>query len=128
MASRDITFDVNAGTPFNSNITINGGSDFSNTFVVTRPNGTAYNFEGYTGSSSMSKSVSIGATLGITTSFNVGFTSAAGGRVQISLGSTDTRNLKEGRYVYDVLVSSGSTIYRIVEGNVIVKPVVSAAP
>ena len=128
MSKRNITFDVDSGTPFNSNITINSGSDFSNTFIVKTPYGTAYNMDGYSGSSSISKSVSIGATLGITTSFTVGFTSAIGGEIKISLGSTDTRNLKEGRYIYDVLVSSGSTIYKIVEGNVIVKPVISAAP
>ena len=60
--------------------------------------------------------------------FAVGFTSAAGGEFQISLGSTDTRNLKKGRHVYDILVSSGSTIYTIVSGNIMVQGGISSAP
>jgi len=76
----------------------------------------------------MSKSVAIGATLGVTTSFTVGFTSAFDGKFRVSLGSTDTRNLKEGRYVYDVLVSSGSTTYSIVNGNILVLAGISSAP
>ena len=54
--------------------------------------------------------------------------SAAGGEFQISLGSTDTRNLKKGRHVYDILVSSGSTIYTIVSGNIMVQGGISSAP
>jgi len=83
---------------------------------------------GYTGSAAMSKSVSVGATLGITTSFAVGFTSAFDGKFKISLGSTATRNLREGRYVYDILVSSGSTVYGIANGNVLVVPGITTAP
>ena len=58
----------------------------------------------------------------------VGVTSAAAGEFQISLGSTDTRNLKTGRHVYDILVSSGSTIYRKVSGNIMVQGGISSAP
>jgi flagellar basal body P-ring protein FlgI len=60
--------------------------------------------------------------------FTVGFTSAIGGKFDLSLGSTDTRSLSEGRYVYDILVSSGSTVYRIASGNVLVVPGISSAP
>lgn len=76
----------------------------------------------------MAKSVSIGSSGYAVATFNVGFTSAAGGKFQISLGSTDTRSLTEGRYVYDVLVSSGTTVYKIIDGNIIVKPGISSAP
>ena len=51
---------------------------------------------GWTGSSQMSKSVSVGATSYAHATFNVGFTSAADGKFNISLGSTDTRSLVEG--------------------------------
>ena len=50
----------------------------------------------------MSKSVSLELTSYAHATFNVGFTSAADGKFNISLGSTDTRSLVEGRYVYDV--------------------------
>ena len=67
-------------------------------------------------------------SLDVGTTFTVGFTSAASGEFQISLGSTATRALKKGRHVYDILVSSGSTIYTIVSGNILVHGGISSAP
>ena len=128
MANNTITFDPDSGVAYGVNLTILSGADFKSTFSVLKSDKSAYNFTGYSGSSQMTKSVAIGATLGISTTFNVGFTSAAGGEFQISLGSTDTRNLKTGRHVYDILVSSGSTIYRIVSGNIMVQGGISSAP
>ena len=40
-------------------------------------------------------------------------------------GSTETRSLAEGRYLYDVNVSSGSTFFKLVEGNVLVRTGIS---
>ena len=86
----------------------------------------------YSGSAAMSKSVAVGATLGITTSFTVGFTSAYDGQMKLSLGTTSTRNLAEGRYVYDVLVKEevggGATTYTLANGNIYVYNPVSSAP
>lgn len=128
MPSKNITFDPEAGVPYAANLTIFTGSDFVGKFNVTDTSKSPFNFTNWTGSSQLAKSVSIGATLGATATFNVGFTSAAGGKFEISLGSTETRNLKEGRYVYNVLVSSGSTIYNIINGNILVYAGVSSAP
>jgi hypothetical protein len=36
--------------------------------------------------------------------------------------------LNEGRYVYDILVGSASTVYRIISGNILVIPGISSAP
>jgi len=109
MANQNITFDVASGTPYESNLTINGGANFSNIFTVTNPNGTAFNFTDYSGSSQMIKSVAVGATDIVAATFSVGFTSEAGGKIEISLGSTGTRDLAGGRYVYDILVNSASS-------------------
>jgi hypothetical protein len=128
MASKTITFDPSAGVPRGVNLTIYTGADFNTDFTVQNTSSSAFNLTGYTGSAAMSKSVSIGATLGITTSFAVGFTSAYAGKFNISLDATSTRNLKEGRYVYNILVSSGSTVYNIVNGNVLVIAGVTTAP
>ena len=128
MANNTITFDPDSGVAYGVNLTINSGADFKSTFAALKPDKSAYNFTGFSGSSQMTKSIAIGAPAGITTTFAVGFTSAAGGEFQISLGSTDTRNLKKGRHVYDILVSSGSTIYTIVSGNIIVQGGISSAP
>ena len=128
MASKNITFDPDAGVPKGVNLTIHTGADFTTNFNVVDTSNAAFNFTGYSGSAQMAKSVAVGATLGVTTSFTVGFTSAYDGKFKNSLSSTDTRNLKEGRYVYNVLVSSGSTIYSIANGNVLVIAGISSAP
>ena len=128
MPSQNITFDPDSGVPYGVNLTIYGGSDFETTFNITNNANTAFNLSGYSGSAAISKSVAVGATLGITTSFTVGFTSAYDGQMKLSLGTTSTRNLAEGRYVYDVLVSSGSTTYTLANGNVYVYNPVSSAP
>jgi len=109
MANQNITFDTESGTPFESNLTINGGANFSNIFTVKKPNSQAFDFTDYGGSSQMTKSVAIGATDAPDATFSVGFTSAIDGKLEISLGSTATRSLEAGRYVYDVLVDSASS-------------------
>ena len=128
MPSRSITFNPDTGVPYGANLTIYGGSDFNTTFNITDDANTNFNLTSYSGSAAISKSVSIGATLGITTTFTVGITSAIGGKLEISLGSTATRNLAEGRYVYDVLISTGSTVYNIINGNVYVYAGISSSP
>tara|TARA_B100000287_G_scaffold185686_2_gene175556 strand:+ start:3746 stop:4135 length:390 start_codon:yes stop_codon:yes gene_type:complete len=129
MANNTITFDPNDGVAYGVNLTINTGTDFESTFKVLNPNDRSnYDFTGYSGSSQMTKSVSVGSTAFPAATFTVGFTSAYDGEFNISLGSTATRNLSGGRYVYDILVSSGSSIHRIVQGNMMVIAGVSSAP
>lgn len=128
MTSKKVTFDPDSGTPYAVNLTINTGATFKANFNVINTSNSPFNFDGWTGSSQMAKSVSIGSTSYPAATFNVGFTSAIGGKFSISLDSASTRTLSEGRYVYDILVSSGSTVYRIVEGNILVKPGISSAP
>ena len=128
MASKKITFDPTAGVPYAANLTIFGGANFSADFTVVDTGNAAYNFTGWTGSAQLAKSVSVGATMGALATFNVGFTSAYDGEFNLSLGSTATGLLAEGRYVYNVLVSSGTTIYSIANGNVLVYAGISSAP
>ena len=109
MANQNITFDVASGTPYEANLTINGGANFSNIFTVKNPDSTAFDFTDYGGSSQMTKSVGVGSTGFPDATFTVGFTSAVEGKLEISLGSTSTRSLAAGRYVYDILVNSASS-------------------
>ena len=129
MASHNITFDPESGTPYAANLNIYGGAGFDDTFTVTRPNSTAYDFTGYSGAAQMTKSVAVGSTVAITATFTVGFTSAAGGKIALTLADTLTRTINEGRYVYDVnIVSAGSTYYKLVRGDVMVHAGVSTRP
>ena len=128
MTTKNITFNPDSGVPKSVNLTIHTGSNFSANFNVDNTSNSPYNFENWTGSSQMAKSVAIGSSAYPVATFNVGFTSAAAGKINISLSSTETRNLSEGRYVYDLLVSSGSTVYSLANGNVLVLAGISSAP
>lgn len=130
MATKNITFDPSSGVPFASNLTIQGGSDFSATFNVVDTSNSPYPFTtAWSSSSQLAKSVAIGATLGAIKTFTTGITTSATlSTVKISLGASETKTIGEGRYVYNVLVGSGSTIYNIVNGNILVYAGVSSAP
>ena len=128
MSTKTFTFDPDAGVPYAANLTIFGGSNFSNLFNTKTVSDTNFDLTGYSGSAQMQKSAGVGATSIPAATFAVGFTSAFDGQFKISLGSTATRNLEEGRYEYNVLVSSGTTIYNIVNGNILVHAGIASAP
>ena len=128
MASETIVFDPTAGVPVGANLTIYGGTALSADFNITDTGSTAYDLSGFTGSSQMAKSVAVGATLGAKASFTVGFTSAADGKIRVSYGATQTGELSAGRYMYNVLISTGSTVYNIIDGNIMVYAGISSSP
>lgn len=127
MASNNITFDPDSGIPYGANLSIYTGGDFKAKFNVLNTANSVFNLSGYSGSAQIRKSTSIGSTTIPAATLTVGITSALG-VMEVSMGSTDTRNLAEGRYMYDVLVSSGATYYNIVNGNVYVYQGISSAP
>ena len=128
MASKNVTFDPDSRVPYGANLSLYTGGDFKAKFNISNTANSAFNLTGYSGSAQMRKSTSIGSTTIAAATFTVGITSALGGVLEVSLGSTSTRNLSEGRYMYDVLVSSGSTYYNLVNGNVYVYAGISSAP
>ena len=141
MATKKITFDPESGAAYSCDLIMNVGADFSATFNVVDTSNTGFNFSttnsvglntvsGWTGSSQMTKSTAIGSTAFPVATFSVGIdtTPSSGYGLTISLGSTATRSINAGRYVYDVLVGSGMTVYRIVDGNILVRGGVSSAP
>ena len=134
MASKNLTFDPNAGVPYAANLALYTGTDFKTTFNVVDTSDVAFDFQGltttsvWTGSAQMQKSAGVAATTVAAGTFSVGFTSAGGGIFEISMGSTATTSLSEGRYEYNVLVSSGATIYNIANGNVLVYAGISSVP
>jgi len=101
-----------------SNIVIDIGADFNQTFNLEGNNNAPLDLTGYTGNSIMKKHP---ASLTNTATFAVSFPSRLTGQVKISLGSTITNNLKPGRYSYDVLLKDSSNLKtRIVEGSALV--------
>ena len=141
MATKKITFDPEAGVAYPCDLLMYVCAYFCATFNVVDTANTGFNFSttksdgfntvsGWTGSSQMTKSTAIGSTAFPVATFSVGIdtTPSSGYGLTISLGSTATRSINAGRYVYDVLVGSGMTVYRIVDGNILVRGGVSSAP
>ena len=102
---------------FVSNIVIDVGADFNQTFNLEGNNNAPLDLTGYTGASIMKKHPS---SLSTTATFSVSFPNRTQGQVKISLGSTITNGLKAGRYSYDLLLNDGSTKTRVVEGSALV--------
>lgn len=122
MANNTITFDPDSNTAYGVNLTILEGADFESTFKVNKENKSAFDLSGYTIHAKMKKSVAIGASSGGIQEFTSGITSAANGEFNVSLADTITTDLKPGRYYYDInVVSSASTVYKMVSGNIIVE-------
>ena len=132
MATKKITFDPDAGVPVASNLTIYTGADFNATFDVYNVSNSAYSLAngGFTtawsGSAQIQKSAGVAATTTPSATFTVGVTTA--GKVTLALGSTDTDSLSQGRYLYNVLVSSGATIYNMIDGNILVYTGIASSP
>jgi hypothetical protein len=102
-----------------SNIVINAGADFSQTFnLESSDTSSALNLTDYTVSAQMRKySGSLTATSFTT---NVG-TPATLGKITISLTSEQTISLKPGRYVYDIVIDRSDVKTRVIEGMVLVR-------
>jgi len=104
-----------------SNLVINGGTDFTQTFTLESSNSSSgFNLTGYRVDALMRKHSGSSAS----TVFATSIPNAVGGSVQISLGSSITSSLKPGRYVYDVVVASNNgsgTKTRVIEGMALVR-------
>ncbi len=120
------TFDPNSGVSQAVNQVISTGASFVANYTVTTIGGAAFNFSGYTGAAKLAKSIGVGASNYAHRTFSVGIGSTTG-RITLGLSAQNTLGLKEGRYHYDVLVSSGTTVYRIVEGDVMVRSGVTSS-
>lgn len=128
MSNQRITFNPEVNVPYGVNLTLFPGSDFKVNFNTYDVNSGKFDFTSWSGSSQMTKSVSIGSSMYAHGTFDFSFVSASNGQFKIAMGATDTRSIKAGRYYYDVLVSSGTTTYKIVDGSILVQPGISSAP
>jgi hypothetical protein len=102
-----------------NNLVINAGSDFTQSFTLEGSDNSALNLTDYDVNAQIRKwagsstAVSFGSTIIVPKTL---------GKIAISLGSTETQNLKPGRYVYDILITDSQGIKnRVIEGMVLVR-------
>jgi hypothetical protein len=102
-----------------SNIVVNAGSDFSQTFTLEGTDtNSAFDLTGYAANSQMRKWSGSSSSITFTTSILYPPTS---GKIIISLTSNQTSNIKPGRYVYDIIITDAyENKNRVVEGMVLV--------
>ncbi len=98
------------------NITVDQGSTFSQIFNVKYPDGSPVDLTVYNGAAQLRKHYSSTNN----TPFAVALSS--NGEATISLTANTTNSILPGRYLYDLEVSQGNIVMRVVEGIVTVTP------
>ena len=106
-----------------ANLTIDQGATFSSDVTVKDAQDNAFNLTGYTASAKLAKGFASTRTrTNMTTSIA---TDATTGVVTLSLTATETSALDAERYVYDLEITSGATVTRVIEGIITVRPQVT---
>tara|TARA_B100000965_G_scaffold325828_1_gene288172 strand:+ start:566 stop:904 length:339 start_codon:yes stop_codon:yes gene_type:complete len=102
-----------------ANLQIEAGVDFQHGFSLgDSDTGTFLNLNNFTVTSQMRKWAGSNTSV----SFASTVTDPDLGQLQISLGSTQTVDIKPGRYLYDVLLEdAGGFKYKVVEGMILVR-------
>ena len=104
---------------FSTNLIIYKHTDFEQTFILEdSQSSSAKDLTGFTGSCKMQRTLNLGNL----TAFNLAFTNRTLGKVRISLTSTQTANLPDGKYFYELMLTDpNGVVERVIEGVVIVK-------
>lgn len=101
-----------------SELNIEQYSTFNTTITVEDAAGDAVNLYGYTAASQMRKSYYSTSANTLTATI----TGNANGEITLSMTAANTALLSPGRYMYDLVITTGSTKTRVVEGIVNVLP------
>lgn len=103
------------------NTTIDQGSVWTVTFVYKDDAGVAINLSGYTAAMQLRQNYdSTVADLTLTTS-NGGITiTGATGTIVVTATATQTGALDAGYYVYDLELTNGANVSRLVQGQIVV--------
>lgn len=103
-------------------LTIEQGANYSTTVTVNDSNGSPTNLTNYTAAAQLRKSYYSTTA----TAFTVAVANAAAGQITMSITSANTANLTPGRYVYDLLITSPTSVKsRVIEGIATILPSVT---
>ena len=87
---------------FSTNLIIYKHTDFEQTFVLEDgQSNSAKDLTGFTGTCKMQRTLNLGSL----TSFSLAFTNRLLGKVRISLTNTQTANLEDGKYFYELMLT-----------------------
>ncbi len=112
---------------FSTNLVIYKYTDFEQTFVLEdSQTNSLKDLTGFTGTCRMQRTLNLGSLTG----FTVSFTNRLNGKIRISLSNTQTGEIEEGKYFYELVLTDPNDITeRVIEGTVIVKhPVTWPSP
>ena len=112
---------------FSTNLVIYKYTDFEQTFILEDSStNSAKDLTDFTGTCRMQRTLNLGSLTG----FTVSFTNRLNGKVRISLSNTQTGEIEEGKYFYELVLTDPNDITeRVIEGTVIVKhPVTWPSP
>lgn len=105
------------------NLAIDQGTTYNLTLTVNDETGSARNISGFSARGQLRRSYYSTSNVQFTATID----NPSDGEIDISLTSAETANLKPGRYVYDVELTSnaGVTVERVLEGIATVYPEVT---
>lgn len=103
-------------------LTLEQGANFNTVLDLKDSAGGILNLSGYSVAAQMRKSYYSNTA----TNFTMTISDAAAGQITMAMNAANTSNVTPGRYVYDILLTSGSGVKtRIIEGIVTVMPSVT---
>ena len=103
-------------------LTLEQGANFNTVLDLKDSAGGILNLSGYSVAAQMRKSYYSTTA----TSFTMTISDAAAGQITMAMSAANTASVTPGRYVYDILLTSGSGIKtRIIEGIITVMPSVT---
>ena len=108
-----------------ANLRIDQGTTFSSNVTLANNDGTAFDLTNHSVEAKMAKGYQSTKTrTSITCTISADATT---GVITLSLTADQTSSLEEGRYVYDleILQTSSSTVTRVIEGIITVRPQVT---
>ena len=103
-----------------ANLTMDQGATFS-TVITVYQDDNILDLAGHTAAAQIRKSYSSSSSTSFTTAID---STTSTGKITLSLTSTQTAALEEGRYVYDLEITktADSTVTRPIQGTVTVRP------
>lgn len=100
-----------------ANLIIDQGTDYSTSITLTNDEGGVIDLAGYTANAQIRKTYSSSNSVAFAVTV-----AEASGILTLALTANQSANMTPGRFVYDVLIDSGTTKSRIVEGIVTLTP------